>query len=104
MDTGDKMEPTIEEMRKDDDFIKYMYKDYMKSKIIKDIRYDIALMMDDMKSMPNEDFIKKYEHPQRKFANMKWALYKAKNDLIDCKKCKTYHKKDGECIQLKRHT
>lgn len=94
----------LEEMMKDENFLKYLYRDFKRQKKIKECKDKINIMMNDMKVLSKELFIKKYGSPQQTFAKLKWELYKAKNDLIDCDKCKTYHKDDGECVELKRRT
>lgn len=95
-------ESSIEDMMKDENFIKYLYRDFKKQANIKSCRDNIENMMSDMKKLPEKVFISKYGRPQRIFAKMKWKLYKVKNDIIDCDKCMTYHRYNAECIELKR--
>ncbi len=92
----------IEDIGNDEGFKQYMYKEYLKSKNIKKAKEDIVIMLSTMKKLSGEQARAKYGKPEQVFAKLQWELYKAKNSIIDCDKCKTYHEEDGDCIKLKR--
>ena len=78
-------------------FIKYIWKKYRKEQIITKAQKDINNMIIEMKTMTSKQMEDKWKNPSAVFTRLQWELMKAKNDIIQCKKCRKHYKEGFGC-------
>ena len=78
-------------------FIKHLWKQYRKEHKIYKSQKDIDDMIKEMKTMTSKQMEDKWKNPSRQFALLQWELVKAKNDILQCKKCRKHYKEGFSC-------
>ena len=78
-------------------FIKHLWKQYRKELNVHTAQCNLDNMITEMKTMTSKEMEDKWKNPSATFARLQWELSKAKNDIIQCKKCRKHYKEGFSC-------
>ena len=78
-------------------FIRHLWKQYRKEQKIHKAQEDLDNMIVDMKTMTSKQMEDKWKNPTAVFARLQWEIHKAKNDILQCKKCRKHYKEGFSC-------